>query len=353
MTAWGWIALGAAGVGLRQMDRLWFARRRSEAESTSVPAILERQRSRANDLTPALLLLGHWTEIVAWWGLGAVLDPAFLIVTALMTAVKFRHLQETSHYAAHGVPFRSLQTGDTVTDLLVHAPLGYAPVPVRRERHVRLHHPNANVPGADPNLDDLARAGIKPGASLQNFTAGVLFRLTPRGVVGTLEGIVRNLRTGATAPWRTVVAFPAAFAAFATFATFATFAIGGIPLLIAGYVIPRLFIFPQLAWISLLVEHTWFDPSPDGQDTSRIELEAARCIRLYRHRALAELAARCFWLPYGDLYHFAHSAHPSVRWNYLHQVDELLGCPGRVTDDVLLGRNSVVAALYRVSPERP
>ena len=340
MTAWGWLALGAAGVGLRQVDRLWFARRRGEAEPASVPAILERQRSRANDLTPTLLILGHWIEIIAWWGLGAVLNPAFLVVTVLMTAVKFRHLQETSHYAAHGVLFRSPRTGDTITDLLVHAPLGYAPVPVRRDRHVRRHHPNANVPGADPNLDDLERAGIKPGASLRNFTAGVLYPLTPSGIADTLRVIVRNLHAGAIAPWRTVIFF---------FAAYAAYALGGVPLLIAGYVIPRLLIFPQLAWMSLLVEHTWFDRSPDGQDASRIELEAARCIRLYGHRTLAELAARCLWLPYGDLYHFAHSAHPSVRWNYLRRVDELLGSPGRVADHVLIGKDSVLAVLYRVT----
>lgn len=349
MTAWSWIALGAAGVGLRQVDRLWFARRRGEAESTSVPAILERQRSRANDLTPALLLVGHWIEIIAWWGLGAVLNPAFLIVTALMTAVKFRHLQETSHYATHGVLFRSLRTGDIVTDLLAHAPLGYAPVPVRRDRHVRRHHPNANVPGADPNLADLERAGIRPGTSRRNFAAGVLYPLTPSGIADTLQGIVRNLRTGAVAPWRTAIFLLTAYAAFA---------IGGIPLLIAGYVIPRLLVFPQLAWMSLLVEHTWFDRSPKVGGTNRTDLEAGRCIRLYQRRALTELAARCLWLPYGDLYHFAHSTHPSVRWNYLRRVDELLGSPGRVADHVLIGKDSVLAALYLVtvrntSPLRP
>jgi fatty acid desaturase len=332
--------LGATGIGLRQIDRLWFAARRREGEPVSVAAILEYQRSRANNVTPTLLLAGHWLEILAWWGLGARLGPAFLVVTAVMTAVKFRHLQETSHFAAHGVLFQSLRTGDTVTDLAVHAPLGYLPTTARRERHVRRHHPNAAVPGADPNLDDLERAGIRPGASRWQFIAGVLYPLAPHGILDTLRGIVRDLRMGAAAPWHTVI--------FA-FAAGVAYEVGGLPVLLGGYLIPRLLIFPQLAWLSLLVEHTWFESLPDGDDLSRIDLEAGRCIRLYRHRALAELLARCLWLPYGDLYHFAHSAHPSVRWNYLRRVDESLGGPGRVTDHVVFGPQSVLSNLYRVT----
>ena len=351
MTAWAWVALGVAGVGLRQADRLRFARRRGEGAPTSVAAVLERQRSHANNITPALLLVGHWVEILAWWGLGATLGAAFLAVTAAMIAVKFRHLQETSHFAAHGVLFRSLRTGDTIAELTVHAPLGYVAVPTRRERHVRRHHPNAAVPGVDPNLDDLERAGIRPGASTWGFIAGVVFPLTPRGITDTVRGIGRNLHSTA-AVFRTGLFLIVPLAALA---------VGGIPVLLAGYAIPRLLIYPQLAWMSLLVEHTWFEPVPDGgdaNDVSRVDIEAARCIRLYRHRPVAEFFARCLWLPYGDLYHFAHSAHPSVRWNYLRRVDELLGSPGRTAGHVVFGRDAVLARLHRVtvrntSPRRP
>jgi len=338
---WGWIALGVVGIGIRQVDRIRFsARHGNKAVPTSVPEVLARQRSRANNVTPTLLLIGHWLEIVAWWGLGAALGPAGLIVAALMVAVKFRHLQETSHFAAHGVLFRSLRLGDNLTELAVHAPLGYVPVPTRRKRHVRRHHPNATVPGVDPNLDDLVRAGIRPGASTWAFVAGVLFPLTPRGLADTLSGIFNNLREGGW--WRALVFVSLPVAAYA---------IGGLPVLISGYVVPRLFIYPQLAWMSLLVEHTWFENVPDS-GASKVELEASRCIRLYRHRAIAELLARSLWLPYGDLYHFAHSAHPSVRWNYLRSVDEMLGSPGRTAGHVIFGRNSVLASLRRVTMPR-
>jgi fatty acid desaturase len=345
-----WIALGVAGIGLRQADRVRFARRRGdEARPTTVPAILERQRSHANNVTPALLLIGHWLEIAAWWGLGAALGPGFLVVAAVMVSVKFRHLQETSHFAAHGVLFRSLRTGDAVTELAAHAPLGFAPVPTRRERHVRRHHPNAAVPGVDPNLDELVRAGMRPGASTPAFIAGVLFPLTPRGFADTVRGVVGNLRAGGW--WRAVL-----FAAVPA----AAYVIGGLPVLVVGYAIPRLLIYPQLAWMSLLVEHTWFDDVPDEEKSyvGKVETEAARCIRLYRARPFAELLTRSLWLPYGDLYHFAHSAHPSVRWNYLRLVDELLGSPGRTAGHVVFGRDSVLASLRRVTapssaPRRP
>jgi len=338
---WGWAALGVAAIGMRQLDRLRFATRHAdEAAPTSVPEVLARQRSRANNITPTLLLVGHWLEILAWWGFGAALGPAGLVFAALMVAVKFRHLQETSHFAAHGVLFRSLRVGDILTELAVHAPLGYVPVPTRRERHVRRHHPNATVPGVDPNLDDLVRAGIRPGASAAVFVAGVLFPLSPRGYADTLRGIFNNLREGG---WWRALAFVSV--------PVAAYAIGGLPVLIAGYVVPRLFIYPQLAWMSLLVEHTWFEDVPDS-GVGKVELEASRCIRLYRHRAVAELLARSLWLPYGDLYHFAHSAHPSVRWNYLRLVDELLGSPGRTAGHVVFGKDSVLARLRRVTAPR-
>lgn len=352
------LLLGAAGVGLRQLDRWRFrAARGSRSGLDSVPAILEAQRNRANDLTPTLLLAGHWLEIAAWWGLAAWsgsagpnsvgLRSVGLALAAVMTAVKFRHLQETSHFAAHGVLFRRLRVGDTITEFMVHAPLGYRPVAARRERHVRRHHPNAAVLGVDPNLGELAAAGLWPGATAAGFVRGVLFPLTAHGIAATVRDIVRNLggveqragqgigwRTAWRGWWRVLIALLVPAAAFA---------IGGLPVLIAGYVLPRLLLYPQLAWMSLLVEHTWFEPAESG--AGRSETEASRCVRVYRDRKVLELLARCLWLPYGDLYHYAHSVHPAVRWNYLPRLEALLGFPDRTAPRVLFGRDSVLGKL--------
>ncbi|MFG2895371.1 hypothetical protein [Streptomyces sp. NPDC048248] len=42
----------------------------------------------------------------------------------------------------------------------------------------------------------------------------------------------------------------------------AAYLAGGWPGLVCGVLIPRLLLYPQLAWMPLLVEHTWFDAEP-------------------------------------------------------------------------------------------
>ncbi|MFJ9378717.1 hypothetical protein [Streptomyces sp. NPDC101455] len=64
------------------------------------------------------------------------------------------------------------------------------------------------------------------------------------------------------------------------------------------------------AWLGLINEHTRFGPDPRTGPLAWVE--AGRCLHLYpNNRALAWLAAAT-WLPYGDLYHYAYSTHPSV-----------------------------------------
>jgi fatty acid desaturase len=257
------------------------------------------------------------------------------MLAAVVTAVKFRHLQEVSHFAVHGALFRRARLGDTVTEMAVHGPLGFAPVVVRRHRHVRLHHPNATVPGLDPNLTDLQRAGLRPGIGHAAFVRGVLFPLTPLGVFLTLRELASNLVPRRGARWR--------LAAFLVTPT-AAFLLGGTPLLVFGFVVARLLIYPQLAWMSMLVEHTWFaaDPVPG----TKAQVEAARCVRLYPSRPLLEAVARALWLPYGDLFHYAHSVHPAVRWNYLPRLEMLLGLPHCRAPRVLFGRDAVLSRLH-------
>ncbi|MEU6535649.1 hypothetical protein [Streptomyces sp. NPDC047000] len=71
-------------------------------------------------------------------------------------------------------------------------------------------------------------------------------------------------------------------------------------------------------------------------------MEAGRCLRLYPRNALLALLARATWLPYGDLYHFAHSAHPAVRWNYLPTLEKCLHGPDYRPHALLLGASAVL-----------
>jgi len=327
-------AVVVGGIALRQVDRWWFCLRRGDFPE-SARQLLAVQRRRANDVTPALLLVGHWIELAGWWVLGAALGPMGWALAAVVTAVKFRHLQEVSHFAVHGALFGHARLGDAVTEVAVHGPLGFVPVVVRRHRHVRLHHPNATVPQLDPNLADLQRAGLRPGIGRAAFVRGVLFPVTPLGVFETLRGLADNLVPRRGARWR--------LAAFLLTPT-AAFLLGGTPLLVFGFVVARMLIYPQLAWMSLLVEHTWFAADPEPGTPARVE--AARCVRVYPSRPLLEAVARALWLPYGDLFHYAHSVHPAVRWNYLPRLDVLLGLPHCRAPRVLFGRDAVLSQLY-------
>ncbi|MGW3416423.1 hypothetical protein [Streptomyces sp. NPDC000888] len=112
-----------------------------------------------------------------------------------------------------------------------------------------------------------------------------------------------------------------------------------------GVLLPRLLLYPQLAWLSLFVEHTWFDPDPDPDPDprtgARAWVVAGRCLRLYPPNRLLTALAATTWLPYGDLHHDAHSAHPAVRWNYLPAVERHLSTPHFTPPALLLGPASV------------
>ncbi|TDT94168.1 fatty acid desaturase [Streptomyces sp. 846.5] len=329
-----WLAIVVVGILLRQVDRFWHAHRRPR--SASLARIMELQRCRANNFTPAMLLVGQWVQIVGCWGVAAAGGPAVALLAAAAVAVQLRHLQEVSHFAVHGVLARSARLGNLLAEILVHHPLGFVAVPVRRKRHVRDHHPNATVTGTDPNLADLQHAGMRPGVGPLRFAIALIHPLTPAGALGTVASLALALRplprsTGT----RATAVLAVAAGAYLT---------GGWPVLLFGWVVPRLLLYPQLAWMSLLVEHTWFDPT--ALTGSPAVVESGRCLRLYpSNRVLAAFAAST-WLPYGDLYHYAHSAHPAVRWSYLPALERHLGRP-RFTPAGLLFTGTAVISRHR------
>ncbi|GHF74080.1 hypothetical protein GCM10010218_64010 [Streptomyces mashuensis] len=317
------LSLIAAGIALRQVDRAWFARRRPHAASAA--ELITLQRSRANNLTPALLLAGQWVQITGWWLLAGH-SPVAAAVAAIGMAVAFRHLQELSHFAVHGVLARTARANHVLAEA-AHLPLGLAPVAVRRRRHVREHHPNATL-AADPNLAELGDAGLRPGTSRGRFAVALLYPLTPRGIRATVTALGATVRRS-----------PGRAAALAA-VPLAAYLVGGIEAVVCGVLVPRLLLYPLLAWMSLLVEHTWFDPEPRTGTPAWVE--AGRCLRLYAGNRLLAAFAAVTWLPYGDLHHFAHSAHPSVRWNYLRALERHLGLPHFAPPGLLWGPGSVM-----------
>ncbi|MDT0310464.1 fatty acid desaturase [Streptomyces sp. DSM 44917] len=331
------LAVITAGVALRQIDRVHFSRRRPRAAGAD--ELIALQRTRANNLTPLSLLTGQWVQIAGWWIL-ATHGPLLAATAAVGVAVQFRHLQEISHFAVHGVLARTGHANHLLAETFAHHPLALGPLPERRRRHVREHHPNATL-AHDPNLAELRRAGLRPGATGSRYALALIHPLTPRGFHATATGIAASLR-GSSA-WLRCLA-PAAVTA-------AAYLTGGWTALVCGLLIPRLLLYPQLAWMSLLVEHTWFDP--EHRTGSPAHVEAGRCLRLYpRSRALAALAATT-WLPYGDLHHYAHSAHPSVRWNYLPALEAHLTPPHFTPDGLLIGTATVARRHHRALTPPP
>ncbi|WP_086705728.1 fatty acid desaturase [Streptomyces antimycoticus] len=322
------LLLIALGIALRQADRIHFARGRPS--SASAAELIALQRSRATTWAPALLLAGQWVQIAGWWLLAGH-GPLAGVAAALGVAVQFRHLQEISHFAVHGVLARTRRANRLFAEVFVHHPLGLIPVPERRRLHVRDHHPNAARPGADPNLAELYQAGLRPGASRARFARAVVYPLTWRGIHGTAAGIAASLRYSGS--WHRAAAIAAVLGA--------SYLTGGWPALICGVLIPRIVLYPQMAWLSLINEHTWFSPEP--RTGSPAWVEAGRCLRLYPHNRLLARLAAATWLPYGDLHHYAHSAHPAVRWNYLPALERHLTQPHFTPDSFLTGPRSVIA----------
>lgn len=321
-------------VVVRQVDRWWFGAGRTGDVVRTASAVLAVQRSRANDLTPTVLLLSVWLEIAGWGVL--LLTPRSVwgaVGFAAVLGLQLRRLQEITHFGVHGVLARSRRANEVLTDVFFQAPVGLSHLTDRRRTHVREHHPNATNVDLDPNRETLSRAGLRPGMSRRGFLGVVLFPLTPTGLAAAVAEYLRNLRRGGVSWVFAAAVLPVSVSL-----------LGGVNGFLWGFLVARFAVYPALAWLSLLVEHRWCQPVAM---TGAADLdEAARCLRLYPRGPIRRALARATWLPYGDLFHYAHSRHPAVRWNYLNALDRLLPRDAAEFDRVV-GRRSVLSSLYR------
>ena len=142
-----YLGIVAAGIAVRQADRWWFSPRCKRRTAMSLRAVMALQRERLNDVTPVhgRALAGAGRLVSA----GHTRRPLGVGGGGHGGGGEVPHFQEVSHFAVHGVltPGRRM---NVFAEAAVHVPLGFVPVPVRRRRHVREHHPNATVVGADP-----------------------------------------------------------------------------------------------------------------------------------------------------------------------------------------------------------
>jgi len=334
------VATIVALIAIRQIDRLWHSPFRRAGFYFSRPSLFlltdlkKLQRQRLNNITPVVLAASHWAEILLWCLLASFVPTYFSLLISVTVALKFRHLQEMSHFALHRCLAKSRRIGDLIGEFAFQAPLVKPNIKIRRQDHVIRHHPNATEVGVDPNVSSLYQAGIMPECTFRQFVIGLLKPLTLSGITtAVFSGTV-----GSSSRWRLVV--PLAL-------VLAVFWVAGTRGVVYGLILPRIIFYPVMSWMALLVEHRWFTPYKHKPGDSRAAVEAGRCIRLYGRRPLLEFAARVTWLPYGELFHYAHSVHQSLRWDYLAEVEKILGRPKSCFASAFLGKNSAIRALYK------
>jgi fatty acid desaturase len=333
----------AGGILIRQIDRMWYSARRQGIRFTrreriaSVRALFSIQAERSNNVTPVLLVIGHWLELAGWWLLLTSPVNVSWLVTCLMVGVKLRHLQETTHFAAHGILAKNKKLGYILAELAFQSPACMLSIEKRRQQHVVEHHPNATRDGLDPNLVELANSGLRPGCSRLELIRGLMHPVTLTGLLNTMVGFAHSFRTAKLTRLHNniflLLLLPGA-----------SYLLAGIDGLVFGYIIPRTVVYPMLAWASVLVEHNYFigKISPGRP----YDVERQRCVRLYPSNKVLELISRASWLPFGDLFHFAHSVFPRLRWNYLPRADLFLGSPALACSAILAAADSLVQQVY-------
>ncbi|MFN6569906.1 fatty acid desaturase family protein [Dendronalium sp. ChiSLP03b] len=240
---------------------------------------------------------------------------AFDLLCMLFIAGRFRSLEELGHMAIHGSVSPSEKLNFFLANVFFQFPLFKPNSLVRRQRHCVEHHPNVNLKGLDPGLQDFYDIGFVPNISERAFWAGVFYPLTPSGIKTRLKGCLNNvLMDVKNLKWLTLRLFcvTAVIAPYLYYGMYYE--------LVMFYLLPLIFIFPQFYWLSQVVEHRWFI-NVIGKDRLEREMSSGRPTD---YPGIIGLFWKTHLFPIGDSYHMAHSLFPHVRWNYLPAVDRLL-----------------------------
>jgi fatty acid desaturase len=265
------------------------------------------------------------------------------IAAALVIGGRFRALQEVGHNALHGALCPSKRLQWFLSNVFFQFPVFKRDMDSRYIVHVQEHHPNADIPGADPNLQRISAGGMNPGISSLAFVNALLMPIGPSGLRETIVTMVRAalfLNSNAQAAALRVVSVGLAAGLF--------YGLGGWRGILFGYLPALVVAYPLFAWLSLLAKHRWHVPVMPGVARGRDhDFEHGRATD---YTGLSGAVVRYFICPSSDAYHLAHHLFPFVRAEYLPVVDRALKISEPrytqyISNGLLFGRHGQPAAL--------
>lgn len=236
------------------------------------------------------------------------------VLLILFITGRYRSLQEIGHQAVHGALMPNRKLAMKITDYFYQYPLFMVDAKQRRITHVKIHHNTVNMEH-DPDLAEMRDVGFKPGITRFQFLLGVIYPLTPKGIMQRLKECSKMLLQSE----KGMVHWPRTLITAAIVFLFSYF--GFYWELIFLYVVPVLFTYPLFYWIAHIALHRWYKECDDNIAYHERELILGRPTVF---KGITGFIVKHNIFPVGDSYHLAHSLFPSVRWNHLPSVDRLL-----------------------------
>jgi fatty acid desaturase len=207
-----------------------------------------------DNILAILLYLSHYFYIIVAVYVGVIADqPLISLMASLFVSTLLRALQELGHFAVHGSLCPNKELGLFLTNLFFQYPCFKPCADLRLISHVKIHHPHSNIIGKDPNLDDLRISGLVPGIPPWKFIFGLIFPLTPTGIV---KWIVDSARIYSDSIARVNEFIMRSFLIM-TLLLF-TFPFGMHKYTFSYYFVPVFILYPFWAWLSQLSEHQWY-----------------------------------------------------------------------------------------------
>ncbi|MBD8555179.1 fatty acid desaturase [Rhizobium sp. CFBP 8762] len=280
--------------------------------------ITERYYKPLDNWLSPLPFLYCWLEIFSAvlffrWTSYNLFSGALLAVVA---SGRMRALQEIGHNALHAAlcPSKSLQW--VLGNIFFQFPTVKRDMDSRFQTHVKDHHPNADIPGKDPNLKRVIRAGMVPGITTFGFVMALFYPISPKGVLATVKG---NLSDAMFENSSSYIVFLRVLVTVSVIGLYLS--IGGPSALVVGWIIPVFLIYPLFAWWSLLSKHRWHTTYIPTADKRAHDYEHGRATDF---PGLFGIIHRYLIFPMSDAYHLAHHIYPFVRSEYLPEVDRAL-----------------------------